>query len=93
MKNAYGRFAAMIATSVAAMYAMTYLNSWALDHVFFSESRLYMVFYMGAVMAVIMLAYMLGMYTSRAVNAARRWTTPDRERPIPDIARTAAAKT
>lgn len=70
MHNAYGRFAAMIATSIAAMYALTYLNSWALDHVFFSESRLFMVLYMGSVMAVIMLAYMLGMYTSKRANAA-----------------------
>jgi hypothetical protein len=70
LQNSYLRFAAMILTSVAAMFAMTYLNSWAFDHVFFSESRLYMVFYMGAVMAVIMLVYMLGMYRNKAANAA-----------------------
>jgi hypothetical protein len=70
MKNRYGLFFAMIATSVVAMFVMTYLNSWEWGHVFFSETRAYMVLYMGAVMAVIMLAYMLGMYTNRAANIA-----------------------
>ncbi|MEZ5739876.1 MAG: DUF305 domain-containing protein [Burkholderiaceae bacterium] len=60
----------MIATSVVAMFVMTYLNNWSLDHVFWSETRAYMVLYMGAAMAVIMLAYMLGMYTDRKVNTA-----------------------
>lgn len=70
MKNNYGIFLAMIATSIVAMFVMTYLNSWALDHVFWSETRAYMVLYMGAVMAVIMLLYMLGMYTNRMANLA-----------------------
>ena len=55
MKNNDPIFFAMIATSIAAMFAMTYLNSWTLDHVFWSETRAYMALYMGAVMAVIML--------------------------------------
>jgi hypothetical protein len=70
MKNNYGIFLAMIATSIVAMFVMTYLNSWALDHVFWSETRAYMVLYMGAVMAVIMLLYMLRMYTNRMANLA-----------------------
>jgi len=70
MKNNYGIFLAMIATSVVAMFIMTYLNSWEFGHVFWSETRAYMVLYMGAVMAVIMLAYMLGMYTNNKVNIA-----------------------
>lgn len=37
---------------------------------FFSETRSYMALYMGAVMAVIMLAFMLGMYSNRGVNIA-----------------------
>jgi len=47
-----------------------YLNTYAIDHVFFSETRSYMALYMGAVMAVIMLAFMLGMYSNRGVNIA-----------------------
>lgn len=70
MKNSYGIFLAMIATSVVAMFIMTYLNSWEFEHIFWSETRAYMVLYMGAVMAVIMLAYMLGMYTNNTANIA-----------------------
>lgn len=70
MKNRYGIFFAMIATSAVAMYLLTCLNSWEFSHVFFSETRVYMVLYMVAVMAVIMLAYMMGMYTNYAANIA-----------------------
>ena len=68
--GSYSRFFAMIATSVLAMFALTYANSWSLDHVFFSETRAYMVLYMGAVMAVVMLAWMWGMYEGRGRKAA-----------------------
>jgi hypothetical protein len=60
----------MIATSAVAMFMMTYLNSWAVDHVFWSETRAYMVLYMAAVMAIIMLLYMLTMYTNKTINGA-----------------------
>jgi uncharacterized protein (DUF305 family) len=58
----------MIATSTVVMFGLTYLNTHQLDHVFFSETRAYMALVMGATMAVIMLAYMLGMYTNQRVN-------------------------
>jgi uncharacterized protein (DUF305 family) len=45
-----------------------YLNTYQLDHVFFSETRAYMALVMGAAMAVIMLAYMRGMYKNRRAN-------------------------
>lgn len=70
MKNPYTTFIAMIATSIVAMFVMTYLNSWEWSHVFWSESRAYMVLYMGAVMAIIMLLFMLGMYTDNNMNMA-----------------------
>lgn len=60
--SSYSRFFGMIATSIIAMFILTYANSWALDHVRFSETRAYMVLYMGAVMAVVMLAWMWDMY-------------------------------
>lgn len=66
----YSRFFAMIVTSTIVMLGLMYLNTWALDHVFFSETRLYMALYMGAVMAIIMLAFMLGMYSNRKANVA-----------------------
>jgi uncharacterized protein (DUF305 family) len=66
----YGRFFAMIATSTVVMFGLMYLNTYALDHIFFSQTRMWMAFYMGAVMAIIMLAFMLGMYSNKRVNLA-----------------------
>ena len=66
----YARFAAMIATSTAVMLGLMYLNTYAPDHVYFSETRFYMALMMGAAMAVVMLAFMLGMYDSAKANAA-----------------------
>ena len=48
----YGRFAAMIATSIAAMYGLMYLNTYALEHVSWSETRAWMAIVMGATMVV-----------------------------------------
>jgi hypothetical protein len=70
MKPNYGRFAIMIAVSTVVMYGLMYLNTYSMDHVYFSETRLYMALIMGAAMAFVMLAFMLGMYTHRATNTA-----------------------
>ncbi len=59
--NNYARFGAMIATSTLVMFGLMYLNTYQLDHIFFSETRAYMALVMGATMAFIMLAFMLGM--------------------------------
>ncbi|MGB7406625.1 MAG: DUF305 domain-containing protein [Pacificimonas sp.] len=64
----YGRFMAMIATSTIVMYGLMYLNTYSIDHIFFSETRFWMAFLMGAVMAVIMLGFMWAMYPSRWKN-------------------------
>ncbi|RZJ53209.1 MAG: DUF305 domain-containing protein [Flavobacterium sp.] len=66
--NPYKRFAAMIGVSTAVMFGLMYLNTYELDHVFFSETRLYMALLMGAVMALIMLAFMTQMLQNRATN-------------------------
>ena len=66
----YWRFGAMILTSMVAMFLLTYANSNQLGDARWSETRFYMTFVMGATMAVIMLGFMLGMYRSKAVNAA-----------------------
>ncbi len=68
--NNYARFGAMIATSTLVMFGLMYLNVFQLDHIYFSETRAYMALVMGATMAIIMLAYMLGMYQKRGVNIA-----------------------
>jgi hypothetical protein len=70
MKNNYLKFAAMIATSMLAMFGLMYLNTYELAHVRWSETRLYMTFIMGAAMAVIMLTFMRGMYRNRKLNIA-----------------------
>ncbi len=59
----------MIATSTAVMFGLMYLNTYQLNHIFFSETRTYMALLMGATMAVIMLGFMLNMYGNRRVNA------------------------
>jgi hypothetical protein len=66
----YLRFLAMIATSTVAMYGLMYLNTYAIEHVVFSETRVYMAVCMGASMGIIMLAFMLRMYPDRRVNLA-----------------------
>lgn len=66
----YFRFLAMIVTSTIVMFALMYLNTYAWDHIFYSETRTYMALYMGAAMAVIMLSFMLGMYANKTTNIA-----------------------
>ena len=66
--NKYAKFGAMIATSTIIMYGLMYLNTYQLDHVYFSQTRLYMALIMGATMAIVMLAYMQDMYPSRRAN-------------------------
>jgi uncharacterized protein (DUF305 family) len=64
----YKRFAAMIATSTIVMFVLMYLNTYALEHVRYSQTRTWMALLMGATMAFIMLAFMLKMYRNRAAN-------------------------
>jgi hypothetical protein len=68
MHMSYVRFGAMIATSTVAMFGLMYLNTYAWDHVRWSETRAYMALVMGATMAVIMLGFMLSMYRNTMVN-------------------------
>ena len=64
----YVRFMAMIGTSTAVMFVLMYLNTYSIDHVFWSETRFWMAFVMGAAMMVVMLAFMWGMYENRTKN-------------------------
>ena len=67
----YTRSGAMIATSTVVMFLLTYTNTYAFDHVRWSEERVYMALLMGAAMAVIMLGFMWGMmYKNRKANVA-----------------------
>ena len=66
----YTRFLLMIVVSTIVMFGLMYLNTYAWDHLFFSETRSFAALYMGASMAIIMLAFMLGMYTNKRLNIA-----------------------
>ncbi|HBS80661.1 MAG TPA: DUF305 domain-containing protein [Pseudomonas sp.] len=70
MQMSYWRFAAMIATSTVVMFGLMYLNTYAFEHIFWSETRAWMALLMGAVMAMIMLSFMLNMYQKKGVNIA-----------------------
>ena len=64
----YRKFMAMVGTSTAIMFGLMYLNTYQLDHVMWSETRFWMTFVMGAVMAIVMLLFMWGMYKNKAKN-------------------------
>ena len=66
--NPYVKFSLMILTSIIVMFIMMYFNTYQWDHVYFSETRAYMALYMGAMMAVIMLAFMSNMYKKTKLN-------------------------
>jgi hypothetical protein len=60
----YLRFGAMIATSTVVMFVLTYTNSYAFDHVRWSEERVYMALLMGGAMSVVMLGFMWSMHAN-----------------------------
>jgi peptidoglycan/LPS O-acetylase OafA/YrhL len=64
----YIRFMAMIGTSTVVMFVLMYFNTYDADHIFWSETRFWMAFVMGAAMMVVMLLFMSGMYKSTAKN-------------------------
>lgn len=68
MKKGYGKYFGMIITSAVLMYIVMYLNTYQLDHVYFSEMRLYMVILSTCVMAIVMLLFMLGMLKNKKIN-------------------------
>ncbi|WP_346796788.1 DUF305 domain-containing protein [Halomonas sp. Bachu 37] len=70
MNMSYWRFGAMVTTSTIIMYGVMYLNTYAFEHVFWSETRAWMALVMGAVMAVVMLSFMLNMYQKKMMNIA-----------------------
>lgn len=69
-QNPYPKFFAMLAVSFVLMYVVMYLNTYELDHVYFSLTRFYMTCLMIASMAVVMLLFMLKMYKDKKKNFA-----------------------
>lgn len=68
--SGYPRFLLMVVVSTITMFGLMYLNTYQLDHVFFSETRAYMAIVMGATMAAVMLGFMTGMYRNATANAS-----------------------
>ena len=68
MGMSYLRFGGMIAVSVLVMYGLTYLNVFDPDHIWFSQTRVWMALIMGSAMAAIMLGFMWSMYKNRGAN-------------------------
>lgn len=67
--GAYGRFGVMLLSSTAVMLGLMYSMVYSFDHVRWSQTRFWMAMYMGAAMTLIMLGFMLAMYTDRRRNA------------------------
>ncbi len=67
MPTRYLRFALINGMSTAIMLVLMCFNTYALDHVFWSQTRFYMAPIMGAVMAVLMLLFMQHMYDNASL--------------------------
>ncbi len=66
----YARFLAMVAASTALMFVLMYFNTFAPEHVRFSQTRFWMALVMGAAMAATMLGFMWPMYKDKRRNIA-----------------------
>ena len=64
----YRKFLLMMGISFVIMYVVMYLNTYELDHVYFSLTRFYMTVLMVTVMAVVMLLLMPMMYPNKTMN-------------------------
>lgn len=64
----YTKFFLMLGLSFIAMYITMYLNTYAIDHVYFSMTRFYMVCLGISTMAVIMWFFMRNMYKNKKKN-------------------------
>lgn len=67
-KNNYRKFALMLGASFVAMYITMYLNTYEVDHVYFSLTRFYMSCLGISAMALIMFAFMKHMYQDKKKN-------------------------
>ncbi|WP_158860410.1 DUF305 domain-containing protein [Lunatibacter salilacus] len=66
----YTKFILMLTASFIAMYITMYLNTYAIDHVYFSLTRFYMTCLGISAMAVIMWGFMRKMYKNKKKNMA-----------------------
>jgi Na+/melibiose symporter-like transporter len=66
----YKTFFLMLACSFVAMYITMFLNTYAIDHIYFSLTRFYMTCLGISAMAVIMWFFMRKMYQNKKKNIA-----------------------
>ncbi len=64
----YFKFVLMVLVSTVVMFGLMYFNIFSVDHLFFSQTRVFMALMMGAVMAILMLLFMWKMYDNKKVN-------------------------
>lgn len=69
-ENPYTKFVLMLVASFIAMYITMYLNTYEMDHVYFSLTRFYMTCLGISAMAVIMFFFMRKMYQNKKKNTA-----------------------
>ena len=67
-KASYPRFWAMVTVSTIIGFCAMYLNTYQLDHVFFSWTRFFMAMIMGGTMTAVMMLFMWGMYPNKQSN-------------------------
>lgn len=65
MRMSYMRFALMIAVSMVIMFILMYFNTYAVSHIRYSQTRVWMALLMAASMAVVMLGLMWRMFDNR----------------------------
>ncbi|MDT7856432.1 DUF305 domain-containing protein [Rubrivirga sp. S365] len=66
----YKRFFGMIATSTVIMFGLMYATIYTLDDAWWSQTRFWMAVFMGSMMAIVMLSWMLNMYDNKKANVA-----------------------
>lgn len=67
-KHPYIQFMAMLACSALSMYLTMYFNTYSIDHVYFSWTRMYMTAIGIGGMAMVMLLFMWKMYPDKTKN-------------------------
>lgn len=70
MGMGWGKFAAMIITSVIIMFFLMYQLVYSFDHAMFSVNRLISSLVMGCIMTIVMLSFMWSMYEGKRARIA-----------------------
>jgi len=68
MMKPYRTFLLMLATSGLLMFCLTYANTYEIDHVSFSWTRVFMAMVMTGAMSIVMFAFMRDMYKDKRAN-------------------------